>query len=112
MARNESDDDDPARNRSFYVSTEVYRRYRAAVLANAWRTGNEADVPASMSADVEAHMLTRARDLERRFNRGAAFPRPPVRRRRGRAGDSMQDAHGFRDPARQRLGDEPEADES
>ena len=74
--------DDPAVSgggngyRSFYVSDEVFARFRAAIYWTA-RRPDVTDVPDNMSVGVEDYMDQVASDLERRFNGCAVFPPTP-----------------------------------
>ena len=74
--------------RSFYVSDEVYFRFRAAIFWSSRNPKAAGKVPDNMSAAVEQWMLELATDLEGRYNDGEAFPQPPAPRRRRRKADS------------------------
>lgn len=74
--------------RSFYVSDEVFARFRSAVYWTA-RRPDASDVPDNMSAGIEEYMDQVASDLERRFNGRSPFPPTPEqvkahRRREGK----------------------------
>lgn len=62
--------------RSFYVSDEVFARFRAAVYWTARRPDVDG-VPDNMSVGVEEYMDSVATDLERRFNDRSVFPPTP-----------------------------------
>ena len=74
--------DDPAISvdgngyRSFYVSDQVFARFRAAIYWTARRPDVD-DVPDNMSVGIQDYMDSIASDLERRFNGKGVFPPTP-----------------------------------
>ncbi|MFG2236175.1 hypothetical protein ACGFNX_40335 [Streptomyces sp. NPDC048723] len=57
-----------------YVSPETMNRLRNAVVALQRIDDEDADVPVSLSAYVEAAVLAQLRRDEREYNNGAPFP--------------------------------------
>lgn len=72
--------------RSFYVSDDVFERFRSAIFWSSRNPQAAGTAPDNMSVAVEDAMEQIATDLEQRYNKGEAFPEPPkTRRRRSRA---------------------------
>lgn len=82
----EDPDIEPGRKdyRSFYVDDAPFARYRAAIYWASRNPETADEVAENMSADVEAHMLEVAAELEQRLNGGKPFRMPPATKRRGR----------------------------
>ena len=70
--------------RSFYVSDEVFERFRSAIFWSSRNPQAAGTAPENMSVAIEDAMEQIATDLEQRYNKGETFPEPPKTRRRRR----------------------------